>query len=72
MAVDSHNGANGNGAQPPRRTMTRPEAEAVLVREARDLLDLSPDEALAKLHRGELEGTAAEAELRMLEYLVRG
>lgn len=38
--------------------------------EARDLLGVSLDEALAKLDRGELAGTMAEARLTSIRWLL--
>lgn len=50
--------------------LTRAQLEALAEREARELLGVSAGEALAKLDRGELRGTIAEAEFSMLRSLL--
>jgi hypothetical protein len=50
--------------------LTPRQAEELAEREAWRMLAVSRDEAFQMLDRGELEGTAAEAELRMLRFLV--
>jgi hypothetical protein len=59
---------NGNGYHP---ALTLRQANELVDREARRILDVSGDEAIEMLDRGDLEGTAAEAELRMLQFLAR-
>lgn len=58
---------NGNGY---RSALTHRQAEELVEQEARLLLNVSREEAFEKLDRGELEGTAVEAELSMLRFLV--
>lgn len=49
--------------------LTRAEVEATLAKEAKDILGVTPAKAYEMLDRGELEGTPAEAEIRMLRSL---
>jgi hypothetical protein len=63
----SRNGSTSNGDS---GALTQRQAEDLAEREAQDLLSVSRDEAFAMLERGELDGTAAEAEFRMLRFLV--
>jgi hypothetical protein len=61
---------NADGINGFHHALTNRQAQELAEREARCLLDVSREEAFAMLDRGELEGTAAEAELRMLRFLV--
>lgn len=56
---------------PQEHTHTHAELEALAEREARQMLGVSWRDATHALQRGELAGTAAEAELRMLNFLLR-
>ena len=57
---------NGNGYHP---ALSPRQAEELADREARRILEVSSEEAFKMLDRGDLEGTAAEAEFRMLRFL---
>jgi hypothetical protein len=62
--------AEGNGTNSHDvGALTRSEIQETLEREAKGILGVSGDEAFSMLDRGELEGTAAEAELQMLRFL---
>jgi hypothetical protein len=58
---------NGNGYHP---ALTPRQAAELADREAQRILEVSSAEAFKMLDRGDLEGTAAEAEFRMLRFLV--
>lgn len=53
-----------------RGELSREDVAILAERTARQLLDVSLEEALAKLDRGELDGTAAESSLRALRFLI--
>lgn len=60
------------GAQmsPQQTTYTRDELVDLAERESREMLGISWSDALNELEAGTLDGTAAEAELRMLRFLL--
>lgn len=64
--------SNGNGNSPERRALSPRQAEELFAREAEVLLDATPERAREMLDCGELAGTAADAELRALRYVVEG
>lgn len=57
--------------KPAVQYLTQKGAEALAEREARAILGVSKEEAFARLDRGELRGTIAEAELTMLRALIQ-
>lgn len=59
-----------NKMSPQAHTYSQPELRDLAEREARDMLGVSWDEATRQLATGALAGTAAEAELRMLQFLL--
>lgn len=66
--IASQNGSNGSKIATS-GALTRAEVEATLEKEAKAILGVSTDEVYGMLDRGELEGTPAEAEFRMLRFL---
>jgi hypothetical protein len=56
-----------NGVRP---ALSPRQANELVEREVRALLGVSRDEAFEMLERGDLDGTAAEAEVSMLKFLV--
>jgi hypothetical protein len=61
---------NQNGKNGGRRALSPRQATELAERETRELLDVSSKDAFEMLERGELDGTAAEAEVSMLRFLV--
>lgn len=67
--MTSQNGSKNGSKIAESGALTRAEVEATLEKEAQAILGVSRDEVFAMLDRGELEGTPAEAEFRMLRLL---
>ena len=61
---------NGNGAGPHHAPLEHNEVKALAEAQALAMLGLPLDDALAMVDRGELDGTAAEAEMKMLRFLL--
>jgi hypothetical protein len=59
-----------DGNAPEVTQLDRAELVELAEHESAERLGVSVDEARAKLERGELDGTIAEAELRMLDFLL--
>jgi hypothetical protein len=55
---------------PQEHTYTRDELVALAESEAEQMLGMSWQDATSALERGELAGTAAHAEIRMLQFLL--
>lgn len=66
--ADRSNGRNGGS--PARQYVSPAEARAIAERQADEILGVSLEDAFEMLDRGELEGTAAEAEFSMLRFLI--
>ncbi len=66
----AYRGHGRNGESPARQYVSPAEARAIAERQADEILGVSLKEAFEMLDRGELEGTAAEAEFSMLRFLI--